>query len=321
MHGAAAFSAWAGRLRSWPALVLTVCSIALSALGCTGGPTRPGLPKCQPPASAVSSSPSSNRSPRPPEPVAAAPGAVLSAPSPEPLSSVRASESAEVDHVQSATCEAKCVRCSTIHDSRTWTPAQGRALTAQEHELISGAFKQYLSGPMCASDPDRIPPALVGTTEDSSRVMSVIDGSFTEKGRRQAMVLFFAGHCGVLGTHAEDWGKRLVIIIENNARIATFVDEVSSSQLAKFDLNHDKIDEVLAWGGFTNTGSGNSWVEPRSYAGARQRTFAHFVASENACGGDGTTLTHTESRIQGRWDATWTGPCFLEHRFMVRCPP
>jgi hypothetical protein len=149
-------------------------------------------------------------------------------------------------------------------------------------------------------------------------VLGVLDGSFTDGGRRQTLVLFLAGHCGTQGFHSENYGERLVVLIENDARLATFVDDTAPSGLYKIDLNHDGTDEVLAWGGFTGAGGSSEWVELQSYAGTRPRTLGQFETGENAC--DFAARDYTASIVRGRWDAKASSPCFLQRKFTLRCP-
>jgi hypothetical protein len=235
-----------------------------------------------------------------------------------PLTFTAAPELTNAEHDTPGTCEPKCVGCSTVYDSRHFTDAPKRELSAHEKELVTDALKQHLAAPACAADPVHLHPSLVGTKEDPSMILNVIDGSFTESGRHQSLVLLLAGHCGAMGGHSENWGERLVILLEGNARLATFVDDTSPSLLYKLDLNHDGIDEVLAWGGWAGAGGSSGWIEPRTYAGTKQRTLAHFDTSEADCGFGNTK--RVESLVQARWSAS-TSACFLQRRFTLHCAP
>lgn len=111
----------------------------------------------------------------------------------------------------------------------------------------------------------------------AGRVSDVIAGAFTEPGRKQKLVLFFAGHCDEQGSHAENWGQRLLILLENETVLRASVDPSTSSLLA-VDVDNDGRNEFITWGGWAGGGGPNSWLAVQSYAGGIQTLLADFPA-------------------------------------------
>jgi hypothetical protein len=225
-------------------------------------------------------------------------------------------EHTEVEHLPTASCSRACANCSTLYDSRSFTPSKPRELTEREHRAVMDAYRAHILGPTCAAK--HLHPSLVDTPDDPGQVLSVIDGSFTAVGTKQTLVLFLAGNCGLRGSHADDWGQRLVVLLDHEERLATFVDDQAPSELYVRDLNRDGSNEVLARGGWAGGGGSTGWIEIRSYANASARTFAHFDVSEDTCAF--SRKTRTESVIRFTWPVGGAAPCFQQQSLTLKCP-
>lgn len=219
---------------------------------------------------------------------------------------------AQPDYVK---CEESCQGCKLLHDSWHWK-RDSHWLSRSEKALVLAAFREYLASEACeAADP--LPASQIGKDGDHSQVLSVTRGAFTAKQRRQTLVLYLTAHCGRISGHSEDWGARLVVLLEGDRRLGTFVDQRAPSVFWTADIDDDGIDEVIALGGWAGAGGSNAWVEPRSYASTSPRPLAYFDTDENAC----------SFGAQDYWGSlvfARTNPdhstCFLQRRSTRPCP-
>lgn len=217
-------------------------------------------------------------------------------------------------------CSDECEGCRWLYDSASFdlnTPPP--SLSTREQALVRAVYAQYLASDVCRADEVRLDPKAIGSKDDAGRLSDALAGSFSGKGRQQKLVLFFAGHCGQMGFHAENWGQRLLILLEKGRVLGVFMDE-QTSLLRKVDIDADGMDEIVAWGGWTGHGDSYSWVRLLTLAGGVRLNLGDFTELDvNSCGMDRETSRH-ESTVRYRFDPAAGSVCFSIHDREQACP-
>lgn len=216
-------------------------------------------------------------------------------------------------------CEDECTGCSVLFDSRA-PIRRDRALSAREKRLVREAFVEHLTTGRCATDPERLPVDKIGSKEDSSYLLGVVDGSFTAPGRRQTLIGFVAGECGRPGFHAGNWGAHLTLLLDNGARLATFPDDDDAPiRFKRVRVMPGAVDQVLALSFVTGAGGSRESISLRSYADAKLLTLGRFDTASESCSFGGTTANQSITRY--RWDASAETLCFGQAQREEPCPP
>ena len=213
------------------------------------------------------------------------------------------------------TCANPCRGCRELFDSTTRL-SKSVPLSASEEASVRAVYENYLVSDECQADPRHLDLNGVGSAQDGSSITDVVTGSFSAAGRQQKLVLLFVGHCGVSGSHAENWGQRLLILLENGKVALARIDR-ASSWLRPVDLEGDGRTELLIGGGWAGAGGGNSWLSLLSLADSRLNTLADFdqVDSDSCSFPPGE---HWESKILYR--ATPGPLCLLQQTRNLGCP-
>lgn len=208
-------------------------------------------------------------------------------------------------------CTDECEGCGWLYDSASFDLSTPPAsLSTREQALVRAVYAQYLASDVCTSDQVRLDPKAIGSKDDVGRLSDVLAGSFSGKGRQQKLVLFFAGHCGKLGFHAENWGQRLLILFEKGRVQNIFVDD-QTSLLRKVDMDADGMDEIVAWGAWTGNGGSYSWVRLMTLAGGVRLNMGDFTELDvDACAMDPET-SHHESTVRYRFEPAAGSVCFF----------
>lgn len=174
-----------------------------------------------------------------------------------------------------AECGEPCAGCKVLYDSSKRPKHSAVSLTPVEEGRVLDVYRQYINSDHCLTDELHLDPLAVGSAQDRGSMSDVIAGSFTEPGRKQKLVLLFAGHCGEMGAHSENWGQRLLILLENETALRASVDASSTSLLA-VDVDNDGRTEFVTWGGRVGGGGSSSWLGLQSYAGGVQTLLGGF---------------------------------------------
>lgn len=217
-------------------------------------------------------------------------------------------------------CADDCDGCRWLYDSSSFDlDAPPAGLSTREQALVRAIYAQYLASDVCTSDEVRLQPTAIGSKDDVGRLSDVLAGSFSGKGRQQKLVLFFAGHCGQLGFHAENWGQRLLILLEKGRVLSIFIDE-QTSLLRKVDVDADGMDEIVAWGAWTGTGGSYAWVRLLTLAGGVRLNLGDFTELDvDSCAMDPETSRH-ESTVRYRFDPAAGSVCFFLQDREQACP-
>lgn len=200
---------------------------------------------------------------------------------PKPSKADEPAVESEIGHVRR--CAEPCVGCSPLYDRKQLSPKQNTQATHKERGAVAQAFREYLASSKCETDEQRLELTQIGSIADASRPLAILHGAFSAPSKSQTLVLLLVGHCGTFATHAEDWGERLIVPIEDGKKVGVFPDPRASSVLHLKDLDKNGIDEVVASGGWAGGGEISSWIEVRSYARGRStqhryRTRIHLNA-------------------------------------------
>lgn len=218
-----------------------------------------------------------------------------------------------------AACGEPCAGCRSLYDSSNPPKHDAAPLTEQESARVLDVYKQYINSDRCLSDERHLDPLAIGSAQDNGRVSDVLAGAFTEAGRKQKLVLFFAGHCGELGSHSENWGERLLILLENQTARRASV-EPSTSSLAALDLNNDGRSELVTWGGWAGGGGHRSWLAVKSYAGGVQTLWATFPELDSStCSPGNPDGQQINAKVLYRWSAATQAVCFQERKHSSAC--
>ena len=213
-------------------------------------------------------------------------------------------------------CKEPCQGCtlltgSGVHDSRR--------LTVPENALLVDLFHNYLLSADCLADPDYVELGdLKRPGRDISDVKAVVDGSFTAAGRKQALVVFFMGHCGVLGRHFEHYGLSVIVIIEAGKIVMVTEDGPTKAvDLFPIDLEDDGVTELIEVTADYASGTTFSYAEVWSVAND-MTSLAHFDMARQSCLVD--EPEYFESSLLTRWDPEVKRRCLLQRRQEFQCP-
>jgi hypothetical protein len=212
-------------------------------------------------------------------------------------------------------CQAPCQNCRLLYDEQQAKPSEGRKLSENELALVRRGYADYLSGPECRSM--GLAPTKVGSAEDIGQVFDVLDGTFTERGRRETLVLFFAGACGLAAPDAPK--VRIFMLLRDGELLESFTnDEGFASFDRLLDVDGDSVHEVVVVGGWAGKGGLASWISLRSFAGRRDRDLGFFNTLESGCGWSAADYwsTSVDYGVEGSDRAL----CFVERKATLRCP-
>ncbi len=218
-------------------------------------------------------------------------------------------------HSTPPACRAPCENCRLLYDEQQAKPSEGRKLSETELALVRRGYADYLAGPECRSL--GLAPARVGSPEDIGQVFDVLDGTFTEKGRRETLVLFFAGTCGLATPDAPK--KRIFMLLRDGELIESFAnDEGFASFDRLLDVDGDSVHEVVVVGGWAGKGGLASWISLRSFAGRRDRDLGFFNTLESGCGWSAEDYWSTS--VDYGLEGADRSLCFVERKATLRCP-
>lgn len=226
----------------------------------------------------------------------------------------------QVSSTEPKECTDLCDGCRWLYDSASFDLDKPPAsLSTREQALVRAVYAQYLASDVCSTDEVRLEPKAAGSKADAGQLSDVLAGSFSGKGRQQKLVLFFAGHCGQMGFHAENWGQRLLILLEKGRVLNVFIDE-QTSLLRKVDVDADGLDEIVAWGGWTGAGGSYSWVRLLTLAGGVRLNLGDFTELDvDSCAMDPETSRH-ESTVLYRFEPKTGSICFSIAEREEACP-
>lgn len=214
-------------------------------------------------------------------------------------------------------CESPCPSCRLLYDEQKARFSEGRSLSPRELELVRRAYAEYLSGPFCRDTglgPDRI-----GSREDIGQVFDVLDGTFTERDRRETLVLFFAGACGLASEAPGAKKTRLFVLLRQGELIASFANDEGFATFDRLvDVDGDAVHEVVVVGGWAGPGGIASFISLRSFAHGQERELGSFDTLESACGW--SSREYWSSRVEYGFRETDRSLCFVERRVTQPCP-
>jgi hypothetical protein len=169
----------------------------------------------------------------------------------------------------------------------------------------------------CAADERHLEPASSGSRDNVSDVKMVVDGSFTKENTPQRLVVFFAGHCGVLGTHSERYGATFDLLFEDGKLISQSDAGPSGVELQAIDFDSDGFTELVELS--ADYAGGTTFTEAAvwSYRDGSAKTLGRFELSRDSCHLDGE---HFESSLLARFDTARNVLCFQTKRREVACP-
>jgi hypothetical protein len=214
-------------------------------------------------------------------------------------------------------CDEACRGCTTLVDSDGKRRDTSRALLPAEKSVIVAFFLEYLESPECRADYQHLEPTAVGSQDDVSTVKMAVDGAFTKPNASQTLVLFFAGHCGVLGAHAEGYGVTFHLLLQDGRLVASSDNGPDGVELHPIDLDHDGLTELVGLTADYGSGTTFSQAAVWSYLDGGPKTLATFELSLNSCNQQGE---HYESTLLARWDRPRNALCFLTKRRDIGCP-
>lgn len=218
-------------------------------------------------------------------------------------------------------CGEPCVGCRSLYDSLKPAKSPRVSLTAVESARVLEVYEQYINSDRCLDDERHLDPLAIGSAQDNGRVSDVVAGAFTEAGRKQKLVLFFAGHCGELGFHVENWGERILILLENETVLRASLDP-STSSLRTVDIDQDGRTELVTWGGWAGGGGQSSWLTVQSYAGGARTSLAEFPELDSStCSPNIPDGEEIDAKVLYRWNAATRTACFQVRTRTTPCPP
>jgi hypothetical protein len=218
-----------------------------------------------------------------------------------------------------ATCEEPCPDCTPLTDSED-PVVYSRTLTTSEKALLVDLFHNYLLSADCLADPDHVELSQLGkSVRDISGDKAVVDGSFTEAGRHQTLVLFFMGNCGTLGFHADNYGTSVFVLFDGGKiTMVTEYGPTRAIELLPVDLENDGITELVTIDADYASGATFSSADVWSFANG-MKELAHFDLSYRSCLGD--EPQYYESSLLTGLDPKTKRLCFLQRRREEQCPP
>jgi alpha-tubulin suppressor-like RCC1 family protein len=218
------------------------------------------------------------------------------------------------------TCGEPCRGCKTLYDSTQRLPSSTTSLTRAEQTVVRRVYEQYIYSEECQNDERHLDPLALGSAQDNGHLSDVVAGSFTAPGRKQKLVLFFAGHCGELGNHSENWGQRLLILLEDERALTARID-TSTSSLSVVDLDNDGRSELVTSGGWTGGGGSNGSLAVQSFAGGEQRVIERFPEiSSSSCSSALPNGEEVEGKVLYRVEPVTRSVCFLARKRTSACP-
>jgi hypothetical protein len=197
---------------------------------------------------------------------------------------------------------------------RNWS----RRLRPEEDAAVDAFFVEYLQSSDCRADALRLEPGSVGSADDASSLKMVVDGSYTEAGAKQTLVVFFAGHCGVLGAHAEGYGTTFNLLLQDTQIIASSTAGPRGVELQPIDLDHDGFTELVNVGADYASGTTFTSADVWSYRSGKPEMLAKLDLALNSC--NVPEGEHYESKLLARWDQARNTLCFLAKRNDIGCP-
>jgi hypothetical protein len=226
-----------------------------------------------------------------------------------------ASRSSARQHPAPPACQAPCENCRLLYDEQQAQPSEGRKLSESELALVRRGYADYLSGPECRSM--GLAPTRIGSAEDIGQVFDVLDGTFTERGRRETLVLFFAGACGLAPGDARK--TRIFMLLRDGELLGNFKsDEGFASFDRLLDVDGDSVHEVVVVGGWAGKGGLANWISLRSFAGRRDRDLGFFNTLESGCGWSAADYWSTS--VDYGLEGSDRSLCFVERKATLRCP-
>jgi hypothetical protein len=211
-----------------------------------------------------------------------------------------------------------CQNCRLLYDEQQAQPSEGRKISEGELAVVRRAYAEYLSGPACRST--GLPPARIGAQEDIGQVFDVLDGTFTERGRRETLVLFFAGDCGLTNDASDSRKTRIFMLLRDNELLGSFTSDDGFASFDRLlDVDGDSVHEVVVVGGWAGKGGLASWISLRSFAGARDRDLGSFDTLESGCGW--SALNYWSASVDYGFEGASRALCFVERKATLRCPP
>lgn len=214
-------------------------------------------------------------------------------------------------------CDEACSGCTTLVESDAKLRDTSRSLLPAEDAVIDAFFLEYLKSPECQADYQHLEPTAVGSQDDVSAVNMAVDGSFTKANARQTLVVFFAGHCGVLGPHAEGYGATFDLLLQDGHLVARSDRGPGGVELQPIDLDHDGLTELVDLTADYGSGTTFSQAAVWSYRDGSPQVLATFDLSLDSCNLEGE---HYESTLLVRWDQPRNALCFLTKRRDIGCP-
>lgn len=215
------------------------------------------------------------------------------------------------------TCDEACGGCTMLVDSDGNLRDTSRSLLRAEDSVIHSFFLEYLKSPECRADYQHLEPTALGSQDDVSSVKMAVDGSFTKRNASQTLVVFFAGHCGVLGAHAERYGTTFDLLLQDGHLVASSDSGPGGVELQPIDLDHDGLTELVDLTADYGSGTTFSQAAVWTYRDGSPKTLATFDLSLNSCNLQGE---HYESTLLARWDQARNALCFLTKRRDIGCP-
>lgn len=216
------------------------------------------------------------------------------------------------------TCDDACAGCQVLVESdgklRDWS----RPLRPAEDALIDAFFLDYLKSSDCQADSQRLDLAAIGSNDDASSLKAVVDGAFTKANAKQTLVVFFAGHCGVLGAHADGNGITFSLLLEDERLIASSMEGPGGVELQPIDIDHDGFTELVDHTADYASGATFSQAAVWSFRDGLPKVVATFELSRESCNLPGGE--HFESTLLARWDQARNTLCFLAKRREIGCP-
>jgi hypothetical protein len=218
-----------------------------------------------------------------------------------------------------ATCAEPCQGCTVLTHSDA-KHVNSRRLTAAETALLDEVFRNYLLSADCLAERahGELPP-LANLRKYISTPNAVVDGAFTAAGRKQTLVIFFLGHCGVLGHHSEHYGSSVLVLMEaGKVVMVTENGPTTAIELLPIDLENDGVTELLAVS--ADYASGSTFSEAELWSVANGMTsLARFELSRQSC--QVGEPEYFESTLLTRWDPQTKRRCLLQRRRELQCPP
>lgn len=197
---------------------------------------------------------------------------------------------------------------------RDWS----RALEPGEEAVVDSFFVEYIKSQACLADELRLDPSAVGSIDDVSGVKMALNGSLTRANTTQTLVVFFAGHCGVLGGHSESYGVTFDLLFERGRLIASSREGPAGVQIQPIDLDRDGLTELVELSADYASGTTFSQAAIWSYRDGTPKVLASIELSHNSCNVPGE---HYEATLFTRWEPSRSALCFLAKRRDIGCSP